>query len=69
MPICQCEQEMKATFFCMMEPKCNNGQIYYCADCCEHHEHNVMIISKKVREISKDWNELISDVNWTTEEA
>jgi hypothetical protein len=53
---------MKATFFCSMEPKCNNGQVYYCADCCDHHEHKSLVISKKVREISKEWDDLLQDI-------
>ena len=60
---------MKATFYCMMDPKCNNGQIYYCADCCEHHEHKNIVISKKVREIGKEWEDLVSEADWTMEEA
>jgi predicted RNase H-like nuclease (RuvC/YqgF family) len=62
MPLCSCDSQLKATFFCFVEPKCNGGQVYYCADCCEEHEHKSVVISKKIREVSKQWNELISEI-------
>ena len=62
MPLCSCDAQLKATFFCFVEPKCNGGQVYYCADCCDAHEHKAVVISKKIREVEKQWNELISEI-------
>ena len=40
MPICHpCPMPMKATFVCLMHPKCNNGQTYYCGGCIDFHPH------------------------------
>ena len=52
---------MKATFFCFREPKCF-GQVYYCADCCDKHEHKSIVISKKIKELSNEWNDTVSEV-------
>lgn len=54
----------------MIIPKhCNNGQAYFCANCCEHHPHQVIIISKKVREICTEWEKIIEEITTTREQA
>jgi hypothetical protein len=52
---------MKATFFCSAQPHCN-GQMYYCADCCDNHDHKSVVISKKVREFGTEWKKLIEEI-------
>ena len=63
MPDCGCPSNMKATFFCPKEPKCNGGQVYYCHECCEYHDHGPIAISKRVSEITREWHSIFEEVN------
>ena len=36
--------------------------MYYCADCCDNHDHKSVVISKKVREFGTDWKKLIEEI-------
>jgi len=44
-------------------------QVYYCADCCDQHEHKPIVISKKVKEMSREWNQLIAEVEYVERKA
>ena len=51
MPYCIYHTDMKATYYCMNNPKCNNGQENYCAECFNRHVHVPVSTSKKVAEL------------------
>lgn len=63
MPDCSCANNMKASFYCQKEPKCNGGQVYYCASCCDHHDHRSIVISKRVNEMAQEWHSIFEEVN------
>lgn len=70
MPVCYpCPMPMKATFVCLMQPTCNNGQVYYCGGCIDFHPHKPVVISKKVQEITQIYDNFFEEVRQARQNA
>ena len=62
MPYCDYHNDMKATYYCMNNPKCNNDQGNYCFDCFDDHQHVPVCTSKKVAELCNGWMEILEQI-------
>ena len=62
MPYCEYHNDMRATYYCMNNPKCNNDQGNYCFDCFDDHQHVPVCTSKKVAELCNGWTELLEQI-------
>ena len=62
MPYCDYHNDMKATYYCMNNPKCNNGQANYCPKCFQYHNHAPVCTSRKVAELCNGWMEILEQI-------